>query len=548
MMVKRVAQLFLPLCVLLLLGFAAISPAHAAPGYVNVDLSVSGDGEVSIDGGSYGTYAYDTVGYNDTVNITAIPDPYWRFKGWWDNNSGSYVSYDYDIWFTATEDISYTAVFEEEYYTLLVELMPIEGGKVYCGAVTDAWVDSIYYPLVAGYYAIDVYENSDYNFMGWYDELGNFVSADVPYYFFLSDDMELHAEFQKVPDPLYFVYLDIDDYSGGWVYGHLSSNNYGESITIEAVPASGYIFAGWTETYTGMPVSPDAKYTFKIYDDQYYTAHFKAADAPCTIVTLPGEGSGIMPDYTVTTGDTFYLPECTFTPPPGKVFDCWNVGDPGDGIVVNSDMTITAEWKEAETHLVYIDPNGGTGYMPDPYIEHGTEYTLPECEFDPPAGMEFAGWDVGKPGEKITVNSDMSIYAQWQPEGTAAASSGSSSSASTDPSGSSASASASSESVSASAASASASAASSGASGSGSSASGSSTGSGNNQGGNDLPILPIVGGLAGGAAVGGLVAFLASRRKKDKKEESARAAAAEPIEKPVGKHASHEAEDEGFED
>ncbi len=67
-----------------------------------------------------------------------------------------------------------------------------------------------------------------------------------------------------------------------------------------------------------------------------------------------------------------------------------------------------------------FDCNGGTGGMdePDP-IERGTEYTLPDCGFTAPSGMIFAGWKIGDSdeilpaGEKITVDTDLTLVAQW---------------------------------------------------------------------------------------------------------------------------------------
>ena len=58
-------------------------------------------------------------------------------------------------------------------------------------------------------------------------------------------------------------------------------------------------------------------------------------------------GSGTMPDMTVKAGEKLTLPECSFTPPEGKVFDRWIAGKPGEQVDVGGDSIIRAFWKDA---------------------------------------------------------------------------------------------------------------------------------------------------------------------------------------------------------
>ncbi|MDO4536774.1 MAG: InlB B-repeat-containing protein, partial [Coriobacteriales bacterium] len=57
-------------------------------------------------------------------------------------------------------------------------------------------------------------------------------------------------------------------------------------------------------------------------------------------------GSGTMDPITVNSGESFVLPECTFTPPEGKVFNSWNLGKPGSTVSVPIDTTLKAWWKD----------------------------------------------------------------------------------------------------------------------------------------------------------------------------------------------------------
>lgn len=64
----------------------------------------------------------------------------------------------------------------------------------------------------------------------------------------------------------------------------------------------------------------------------------------------PGEGSGTMGKESVKKGSKFKLPASGFTPPSGKEFNGWKVGDRtykvGESIPVNGDVTVTAIWKD----------------------------------------------------------------------------------------------------------------------------------------------------------------------------------------------------------
>ena len=83
------------------------------------------------------------------------------------------------------------------------------------------------------------------------------------------------------------------------------------------------------------------------------TADWK--DLPPTVYTIKfsaNGGSGTMPNVEMTAG-TFTLPECTFTPPKGKQFKQWAIGNtkraPGATIDIEQNITITAIWEKAST-------------------------------------------------------------------------------------------------------------------------------------------------------------------------------------------------------
>lgn len=101
-------------------------------------------------------------------------------------------------------------------------------------------------------------------------------------------------------------------------------------------------------------------------------AVFTLQALPCTITFNPGEGSGAM-DSVSTKSKTYILPDCGFTAPDGKEFNCWQVKDAeklvGEMINVNGDVTVTALWKEIPGEKPAPTPpsggaSGGSGSKP----------------------------------------------------------------------------------------------------------------------------------------------------------------------------------------
>ena len=82
-----------------------------------------------------------------------------------------------------------------------------------------------------------------------------------------------------------------------------------------------------------------------------------------------------------------------------------------------------AEGKSADVYInqesggtkytVSFDGNGGGGTMDSLQVSEGTKYTLPSNGFTPPAGKKFYKWDKGNVGEEITIDSNITIKAEW---------------------------------------------------------------------------------------------------------------------------------------
>ena len=143
---------------------------------------------------------------------------------------------------------------------------------------------------------------------------------------------------------------------------------------------------------------------------EYYTVKFDA-----------NGGSGTMKDMIASSDSLFTLPVCGFTAPSGKTFDSWDLGAENKSVKITKDTTVKAIWKSTQTTTYYTvsyAANGGTGQLPlADTVAAGSSYTISDCKLTPPSGKTFAGWKSGsttyKANDKVTVNSNMTLTAQW---------------------------------------------------------------------------------------------------------------------------------------
>ena len=172
----------------------------------------------------------------------------------------------------------------------------------------------------------------------------------------------------------------------------------------------------------------------------------------CTI-TYDGNGrtGGMVNDvYDFVAGQTHILAENGYTRD-GYEFAGWTVGDdgtvyqPGDGVVVDHDVTVYAQWNEiavnepsapqeepgdgdgmlspaaSEQYNVTYNCGEGSGADVTYTLDANTQITLPESGFTAPEGMKFAGWkvsgteDIWAPNVTYTLQSDVTFVAQYKP-------------------------------------------------------------------------------------------------------------------------------------
>ena len=91
-------------------------------------------------------------------------------------------------------------------------------------------------------------------------------------------------------------------------------------------------------------------------------------------------------------------------------------------------VTITATFEKRNEHTITFDANGGsepedlpeevTTAMPAKKVLHGSEYSLPECEFIAPEGKQFKAWEIDGTeypvNAPVTVTADITVKALWE--------------------------------------------------------------------------------------------------------------------------------------
>ncbi|MCF0108162.1 MAG: InlB B-repeat-containing protein, partial [Bacilli bacterium] len=116
----------------------------------------------------------------------------------------------------------------------------------------------------------------------------------------------------------------------------------------------------------------------------YYISYTTVAEAvEYTVSFDAGEGSGTMTNQTINTS-SYVLPECSFTAPTGKEFDCWTIGGvgqgthylPGESISVTSDITVYANYKNCLADVVFDFS------QIDGFKDWGTTYKKHVVEYD----------------------------------------------------------------------------------------------------------------------------------------------------------------------
>ncbi|MBR4217433.1 MAG: InlB B-repeat-containing protein [Bacteroidales bacterium] len=212
------------------------------------------------------------VDYLDTVTLTAVPNPGYRFVCWYDGDT----SITKDV--VATDNLSCVALFAaEKEYAITANVNPIEGGTIDGACNYDSGETA----------TLTATANEGYTFINWTKD-GEVVSTDPTYSFTVTEAANFVANFELNS---YEVTTTANPEAGGTVEG-TGTYNHGETATLKATANEGYTFINWTKD--GKEISSDSTYSFTVTEAASFVANFdfengirKSESRPFTIYPIP---------------------------------------------------------------------------------------------------------------------------------------------------------------------------------------------------------------------------------------------------------------------
>ena len=280
---------------------------------VSIALSCNPEAGGTVSGA--GSYAAGTQ-----CTATATANPTYTFVNWTEN--GTQVASDAAYTFTVSVERNLVANFTKQTYVISAQVVPENSGSV---------------EGVGGYNPGDACTltataKTGYTFVNW-TKNGNVVSTEAEYTFTVTESATYVAHFQTKS---YTISVSSSPSNGGTETGG-GTVSYGQTCTVQATPAEGYIFANWTDD--GDVVSTEANYTFTVIGNRSLVANFET-DAPIeyTIEVSANPTNG----GTVTGGGTYNQDQlCTVTAIANNGFIFANWTENGNVVSINASFTFT---------------------------------------------------------------------------------------------------------------------------------------------------------------------------------------------------------------
>ena len=348
--------------------------------YYTVTASVNPSGAGTVSG--TGTYEAGTV-----IMLTANANPGYTFDHW---NDGSTIN---PRSVTVNSDLSFTAYFNHNSYTITVNANPSNAGSVSGGG-------SYYY---GDYATLSATPFSGYEFVGWSDG-----SSENPHQVLVTSNATYTATFSEVGSTYYTVSAYVSPAGAGTVSG-TGTYPAGASVTLTATANSGYTFDHWNDGSTTNPR------TITVNNNMSFTAYFNTQEY--TIITnVTPAGSG-----TVTGGGTYpygATATLTATPNSGYEFLQWSDGSLQNPrvITVTGNATYTALFSNGSGEMYTLTVRSNSVFLGEAYGS-GTYPAGSSVEISayPTAYAHFVKWDDGNTENPrtVVVNSDMEFVAEF---------------------------------------------------------------------------------------------------------------------------------------
>ena len=213
------------------------------------------------------------------VTVKAEAKEGFRFVNWTKTGTEEEVSTEAAYKFAITENTDLTANFVKEEVPEEIFHVTIKTNDNSMGTVTIDSADGSYKKGEKA--EVIAVANEGFRFVNWTDAEGNVLSDSNPYVFEVTKDLDLTANFEKIPAEKYTFSVAANDEKMGSVAVEPQQDTYeaGTEIKVSAVPASeDYEFVGFTKKGTQEIVSKENPYVFQIQENMELTANFKEVE------------------------------------------------------------------------------------------------------------------------------------------------------------------------------------------------------------------------------------------------------------------------------
>ncbi|MCX6875140.1 MAG: InlB B-repeat-containing protein [Verrucomicrobia bacterium] len=319
---------------------------------------------------SNGTISGSAVGgkylTGTTPTLTAVPAAGYVFTGWTGDATGTANP----LALLMDSDKTIGAIFTRQYTLTL--------GAVSNGTISGIAVGGKY--LTGATATLTAVPAAGYAFTGW---TGAASGTTNPLALLMNGDKTIGATFTRQ------YALTLGAVSNGTISGIAVDGKYltGTTATLTAVPASGYVFTGWTGAASGTanPLS------LLMNGDKTVGATFTRQYTLTSDLAVNGSLTGMTADGKYLTGTTATL---TAVPAPGYAFTGWIGAASGTtnplSLLMDADKTIGATFTRQYTLTTSTLSNGSiTGIAAGGKYLTGTTATLTAV---PAAGYAFTGW------------------------------------------------------------------------------------------------------------------------------------------------------------
>lgn len=363
-----------------------------------LDVQKNGEGIVSK------TPDKEEYEHGEMIELNATPTTGWSFVNWFKN--GEYYSDSSRVIYQIDENVVFRALFEADGYILSLDKLgrgevsktPDKTAYLYGETVTISATPEVGWEFLHWLEDEEIYsENRTEEII--MNESRSFAAVFLGNEYKITLEKEGQGEVSKVPDQ--------------------ETYQYGDEITLTAIPAQGWRFSRWLKN--GTYFSSEAQKTVEVNDNAVYKAIFEEIQYYTLNISIQGNGSvSRNPDENPYEESTIVT--LTANPANGWRFDRWEgdlVGSTNPKqMTMDSNKNITAVFVEIQYYTldISIEGSGSVSRNPDetPYEEN----TVVTLTANPENGWRFDHWEEDLMGgtnpKQITMNSDKNVTAVFE--------------------------------------------------------------------------------------------------------------------------------------